>query len=388
MISAIRLVGCQSWEDCTITFAKDRINIIQALNNVGKSVIIKILKISVSPNFFSAKKRKKLIRWGMDEAKAIYQFTDGCLAAVIIRPTKVMYLFNDGKESGWVASEQPSQRMIDELGLLVNSTGSFIANIIDTDQNLLLVDSDSASTYEFIQMLCNNAAIDEYLSKLREIQKWITNNTGLIDFKLNKVNTSIEQLKYTDVDAMETKLQKLTTVKKLLYEYIDAAHSLERLSAYVKENRDFDKLLSAANTLQRLEQLRFSKLKVLRCPPDIGKIALLEKFESIHFEWIRNTQKPVSVAPCDLLGKLEYIHFTDVCVRPKPPEDCNIIILEKCELLLRSINYYCTKCTSAQCAKSSMGNFEQQFRSAGAEYECQIYGKVIFDGKDCVPYNY
>ena len=200
MIDQIRLVGCQSWADTTISLSSNKINVIQAPNNTGKSVLFKILKISVAPKVYTARKRKKLIRNRCTEARAYFSFTDGCMAATVIQQTRVIYLFKE--TNTWESFVEPPKRMIDELGLLVNEKGTFIANIIDTDQNLLLVDSDAASTTEFINMLCNNATLDDYKEKIEIAKGWSLDNIMPVEWELNKVTQELQNLDYVDVDAM------------------------------------------------------------------------------------------------------------------------------------------------------------------------------------------
>ena len=98
MIHSVRLINCQSWENGIIPLAQDRINVLRADNNSGKSVFFKMLKITACPGYFTPKERKKLIRNGCDSANILYAFTDGSVGACSVYPTRVMYLYaEDGK---------------------------------------------------------------------------------------------------------------------------------------------------------------------------------------------------------------------------------------------------------------------------------------------------
>lgn len=55
MIETIQLVNCQSWQNGSFTLSRDKINVIIAKNDTGKSVLMKMLKVSVSPKFFPPK---------------------------------------------------------------------------------------------------------------------------------------------------------------------------------------------------------------------------------------------------------------------------------------------------------------------------------------------
>ena len=45
MIETIQLVNCQSWQNGSFTLSRDKINVIIAKNDTGKSVLMKMLKI-------------------------------------------------------------------------------------------------------------------------------------------------------------------------------------------------------------------------------------------------------------------------------------------------------------------------------------------------------
>ena len=105
-----------------------------------------MLKITACPGYFTPKERKKLIRNGCDSANILYAFTDGSIGICAVYPTRVMYLYaTDGKN--FEKYEEPPHEMITKLGIIHNSD-KFVANIIDMDQSLLLVDSNVHENYE------------------------------------------------------------------------------------------------------------------------------------------------------------------------------------------------------------------------------------------------
>lgn len=154
-----------------------------------------MLKISACPKIFNVRKRKKLIRWGYSNAQALYEFTDESIGGVVVYPTKVLYLYLPIGSKVWQKSYKPDPRMLENLGLIVSRNSNFIANVIDTDQSLLLVDAEAKSTYDFIKMLCNNAMLDEYAEKLDNMKKEMY-PVGLdLEVRLNSVGEEFEQKK-------------------------------------------------------------------------------------------------------------------------------------------------------------------------------------------------
>lgn len=64
MIAQVNMKDCQSWKDGGFSLASDRVNVIVADNGTGKSVFMKMLKITACPKYFSREERSSLIRWG------------------------------------------------------------------------------------------------------------------------------------------------------------------------------------------------------------------------------------------------------------------------------------------------------------------------------------
>lgn len=388
MIESIRLVNCQSWEDNTIHLSPTKLNVIEAPNNVGKSVLIKILEVSVSPTFFKAKKRKKLIRWGAQEARAYYKFSDGAVAAVVIQQTRVVYFFKESDEDKFVGSTEPPQRLIDELGIMINSDGSFIANIIDTDQNLLLVDSDSKSTYEFIDMLCNNASLDELHERVAVQKKWADDNISSVDARLGYFERQIQQVKYTDVEQLEQRLERISLVKNSLYTMITAARSLERFGNCTRHTKDYNKLLQCADTLLQFECVNFKKLSSLEEPMGLELVEILEKLERINFDCLGVKKEPANYDLVKILEDLESLDFAKFQGTNRPPEVTIVNSLVSVEKAIKSMSLLREHNNTAEAAERLYKELEQEFRNAGREYDCPVYGKVIFDGEKCVSCDY
>ena len=55
------------------------------------------------------------------------------------------------------------------LSLLVNNQTDFIANIIDTDQDLFLVSTKSSSNVEYLRLVAEEPTLREVLEKIEHI---------------------------------------------------------------------------------------------------------------------------------------------------------------------------------------------------------------------------
>ena len=58
----VRMINCQTHSDTVYEFSPDKLNVIVAPNATGKSVLIKMLKATVTPNEYNNSTRKNLIR--------------------------------------------------------------------------------------------------------------------------------------------------------------------------------------------------------------------------------------------------------------------------------------------------------------------------------------
>ena len=84
MLEAVRFINCQSFEDVTLKFATDKVNILIADNSTGKSILFKMLKVTANPDYFTVKQRNLLIRRGADSASMICAFSDGSIGITSI----------------------------------------------------------------------------------------------------------------------------------------------------------------------------------------------------------------------------------------------------------------------------------------------------------------
>lgn len=386
MINQIRLVGCQSWEDTTIQLSQDRINVIQAPNNTGKSVLFKILKISVAPKIYTARKRKKLIRNGCGEARAYFAFTDGCVAATVIQQTRVIYLFKENDSQTWESFVEPPKRMIDELGLLVNAKGTFIANIIDTDQNLLLVDSDAASTTEFIDMLCNNATLDDYREKIETANSWALENITPVEWELEKVNRELQNLDYVDIEHMQHDIDCIVVCKDKLYQMIELLSCINKLKGVLEYARDYNQLLRVEETLEKLERLQLSTCVVPKFDEaTLNLCSVLESIESLELDTLKPISEPPSVELLKTLEVIESIQLSDLSSVTEPPNVNLVDNLGIAEELACCVKKYNKALQEQEVTLKAVTELEEEFRNSGTVHKCEVYGEVVFNGKECIP---
>lgn len=388
MIETIQLVNCQSWQNGSFTLSRDKINVIIAKNDTGKSVLMKMLKVSVSPKFFPPKKRKKLIRWGKPDARAYYRFTDGALAVVIVQQNaKVIYGFKEPDADKLTMTIEPPARLVEELGMMVNSDGTFIANIIDTDQNLMLVDSDSKATCEFISMMCNNATLDEYKETLQVWQKSTLESLEKVELQQTSLQYQLQQLKYVDIAKEGERLHKLQIAKDMLAKLIDGARILNKLE-YRDGVIDFNKLLTIADVVIKMENNSLNDLKIgIFNEHSIDAVESLERLESIKFSKLMVNTRPVAeekIAGLQLLEKLERVILRDVYVGEPPIGHAPLNVLEMLEDTRDKLTELKRIVVSSEQLSSEIQELKEEFNKSGDLYSCPIYGEVVYNGEECI----
>ena len=95
----------------------------------------------------------------------MFSFSDGVIAAVRVLASRVIYFYKAAGESIFYAYESAPDSLLEHLGLLVDKREGFIANIMDSDHDLLLVDSKERSNHNALRMITENAQ----LSGLQEL---------------------------------------------------------------------------------------------------------------------------------------------------------------------------------------------------------------------------
>lgn len=421
MIIQIKMTNCQSWEDGSFTLATDRLNVIAAENDTGKSVFIKMLKITACPKYYSRDEWESLIRWGAEYAQIIFLFADGDAAATRVYRKKVLYLYRNAGESAWESSYEPSEKMLANAGLVADVKNKFVANIIDTDQDLLLVNEKLKSNYDLMRLLIFCDDLEAVREKVEEERKYAAEREKSVSSKLSAIEGQISLCKYTDIRMEEAELDRYRECEKTVYELIDIAELLEQLDSSIFGYKDYQKLFSAADLLEQLELLHGFSVTVMEEPSvRMGDVLVLERLESIHrlAEGARMADSPQDIEPAlhvlesleeasvlsgsvylseapaaeerflEALEALESLDFAFVYAGAETETDeRHVILLEELEAVSASMAELHSSVRSMREAEDSIAALERSFEASGQRYDCPIFGKVVYDGKACIPYH-
>jgi len=188
MIKQINLVNCQSLGNVTYDLASDKLNVIVADNNVGKSVLFKMIKLFASSKVYTPAERKELIRWGAEYALISITLDTDEVYSVAVFPTSVMYVYQQNADSDLENREGFTFEELRHIGLLAND--SFIANVLDSDQDMALVTSNQRTNYDLMQLLLHDDVIENLQSRLTAQ----TSQCGLFESNLVEKRVEVNSL--------------------------------------------------------------------------------------------------------------------------------------------------------------------------------------------------
>lgn len=380
MIEWIRLQNCQSWQDCIIHLASDRINIIKADNNIGKSVLFRILKLAGDPTYYDKEERNSLIRWGKPWAKVVFGFTDKSFAYMQIEKTKILYAYLPTGDSEVSIVLSPPIEMVNHIGLLASSDENFIANIIDMEQGLLLVNPKLSSNYDLVKMIATDENMDLLEERLDVVIREFSEKALRADDKKFFYEQQLSLTQYTDVDSLEALLELAKVTNKVL-------DTLARVQGYEQA------IVTGLEVTERSENL-------------LALVDFLSALENIHVEW---QSPPISMNLWEVLRIVEKARFASnkvgVVRKRKIPlewldfalmfrraaakitvtaEEVNdgllpvLVILEKVAKEAKRVQVVDGR---------ELEKLEKQFRESGQLVECPVWGEVLWDGKNCVVVN-
>ena len=429
MITGIRLIGCQSWEDNVIRLSPSAVNVLKADNSSGKSVLFKMLKITACPSYYTPKERKKLIRYGHDSALILYQFDDGTLGGCRVFPTRVIYLYSkDGKT--FTQYENPPQIMIDKLGLVHNGE-KFIANIIDMDQPLLLVYSNVYENYELIKLLTENAELNEVREKVKNNISEFEEIEKDLEFSRVELEKALDGFEYKNLDKMEYAVSYAEKELQQLYQLEDIINILNGIKDKWVEYKPFNKMSKQLEVVENCElickilhrmkpvtSLNFNRLGT---EFDILNVSMQIKNSLAKVQIVNDISFKKTEDALDLLYKIhslkdaiEKINVTDKAMLNKnvftfkaldlvqsiltnlsPISICKLdyersfSILQLLTLIEKIIEilFMISNTNKAQVKiLNEIENLESSLENSGEVIECTRFGKVVYNGEECIHY--
>lgn len=390
MICKIQMVNCQSWKNGTITLASDRLNAIIADNGTGKSVLFKMLKITANPKFYSSEDRKNLIRHNADSADIYFEFNDGGIACTKVFPTYVMYMYKPADEKNVRMSYEPDAGMLKQAGILTDGETPFVANIVDTDQDLLLVNSQLKYNYNLFKMLAESPELETVRARITDGVSHLAGPIGSVSRRCDTLKRKIDELTYFDVRTRELELEHLEKAKDLMFKAIDIALSAQCFTLIPDVIVDCDTVQNAIDIMDMLSDINIDSIAILPKPVNVtAELELLEMLNSLDLPALSPAVEFTDMQnELFMLEKLQLLQNAkqELCLS-NPPAciDYELNLLDALENLVVQFKECWSYTASTNEAVDALEDIESQLKESGMVVDCEIYGKVVYNGKECVP---
>lgn len=417
MIVQVQMINCQSWKNSTFDLATDRINVIIADNGTGKSVFFKMLKITTNPNYFSRAERKDLIRRHEECATILFKFDDGSIAATKVFQTYVLYMYKASDQEELKTAYEQFPEVLEKLGLIVDpDETSFVANIIDADQDLLLVNSKLKYNYNLVHLLVESPELELVNERAHTALMNVLNPLSSLSSRCETLERAIQDSTYYDVAERELELDRVEKMKDFLFDLIPVAESLHSIQEASRNYIDVNGIKKLLDLLDLLESIDLSQVVVTDKPADIAEhLKLLKSLSAINLNDLKTVDRPFDVSNYfELIRLLSDLKLQELQTI-EAPVNCNEIfsllsILTDLNLaslhlteqvpdltdhfkLINDIFYLQqilaltdSLMLTVNSARKEMQELEIEMQHSGKITECAIYGKVIYNGKKCIPY--
>lgn len=394
-LSAIRLTNCQSFKDSVIEFATDRLNVFVADNSTGKSVFFRMLSITAFPGKCSKEDRLNIIRRGSQFAQILYMFSDGSYGGVRVYPDRVIYYYTPDKNTKMTPSLEPGPEFISKLGLILDNNSGFVANLIDMDQNLLLVNSSPKGDSNILQMLTANEALDRMIEDTAEKKKVFEQYEDRLKDVVYSYSKSIDGYSYVDTNSLEANIELCENVFDTLYKLAPINDDVEALACSSERRLDYDRLLGVTGTLIKLEQLK-EITEGLHVPHEFNEkllsatcacIKLEQALAAIEGFHIPRSQKDRSNNLHTLLLLESIKNELISCWAKEMTVDYSPVVrtLQRLEQLRDYSTETIMHSRSLAQSQQALVKIYDALSSSGELIACGLYGEVVFDGKKCIP---
>ena len=394
MLESVRLVNCQSIKDITFKFSTERLNVIAANNSVGKSVLFKMLKITADPRQLSTiEERSQLIRHGEAKALMMAAFSDGAIGMTIVLPNQVMYRYAKIPELGFESFTEPPEEYLKQLGLHVDKRTKYVATIIDTEQDMLFINSDQRGNDALLQLIAENPILaheKERLTSLESVSSklMLNTNAALLDCQQN-----LRNFKYVDETRLEEEIECGNAISTILKDLIQLNRYVDAIETYVRDFLNYDQYITIIDVLLQLQSIQMKTGDIQAdCDNALQIITGLQQLVNIQLvlDSIQVCSDSVDVdaliSLINTLGNIDYcqkkICSTSV-IDSSVPE--SLKILSNLSYNVRNL----TNATANLCnIDARIEQVIEEIQECGEELSCPVHGKVVYDGKQCIPYSF
>ncbi len=397
MIKELSLVNCQSWENEVLKLAADRVNILCADNNVGKSVFGKMLRNAVFPNRLRTKEvRMQYIRHGAPYAQLGMLGDDGAVVLFRIYPDRVIYAYREVGKDKFIMSPTIPDTMVRMLGLRYNDKSHLITNVIDAGQQLFLVNSDQQANNSIILEYMTDDEIEGFLAYMEELYRQTVTSSDSVYSRFRYVTGQLDELKHVNTDFMEQSINRTQTLMQLLDRLTEAGGKLHTIRQDGGGELDFGVLLPLAELALKCRRAEgyhakvqsFNSMdyalagfgaKVQSVSRLIGNARVTELGDYQRMRVIEKVATKIATVR-DAIGGIHPSKLPTLAAKPQL-----LTVTEKVQEVLRLQRALDHSVQEAARCNCFIAKARERLLQGGKSVDCAVYGKVVYDGKTCIP---
>ncbi len=397
MIKELSLVNCQSWENEVLKLAADRVNILCADNNVGKSVFGKMLRNAVFPDRLRTKEvRMQYIRHGAPYAQLGMLGDDGAVVLFRIYPDRVIYAYREVGKDKFIMSPTIPDTMVRMLGLRYNDKSHLITNVIDAGQQLFLVNSDQQANNSIILEYMTDDEIEGFLAYMEELYRQTVTSSDSVYSRFRYVTGQLDELKHVNTDFMEQSINRTQTLMQLLDRLTEAGGKLHTIRQDGGGELDFGVLLPLAELALKCRRAEgyhakvqsFNSMdyalagfgaKVQSVSRLIGNARVTELGDYQRMRVIEKVATKIATVR-DAIGGIHPSKLPTLAAKPQL-----LTVTEKVQEVLRLQRALDHSVQEAARCNCFIAKAREQLLQGGKSVDCAVYGKVVYDGKTCIP---
>ena len=397
MIKELSLVNCQSWENEVLKLAADRVNILCADNNVGKSVFGKMLRNAVFPDRLRTKEvRMQYIRHGAPYAQLGMLGDDGAVVLFRIYPDRVIYAYREVGKDKFIMSPTIPDTMVRMLGLRYNDKSHLITNVIDAGQQLFLVNSDQQANNSIILEYMTDDEIEGFLAYMEELYRQTVTSPDSVYSRFRYVTGQLDELKHVNTDFMEQSINRTQTLMQLLDRLTEAGGKLHTIRQDGGGELDFGVLLPLAELALKCRRAEgyhakvqsFNSMdyalagfgaKVQSVSRLIGNARVTELGDYQRMRVIEKVATKIATVR-DAIGGIHPSKLPTLAAKPQL-----LTVTEKVQEVLRLQRALDHSVQEAARCNCFIAKAREQLLQGGKSVDCAVYGKVVYDGKTCIP---
>lgn len=263
-IKSILLLNFQSWskDSPELQLEQNIVNIIEGPNETGKSVFYKVMYNMVFPGYWSA---SELVRTGFRTGILIISLADGTKILYTLERSSysITYYPSAGKEQKWISYRHCPQKVIEALGLVIDTNSKVILNIIDKDVPLPFVKTSPRFNASLIKAIVEPVSVTTLLCNLKEHMTEVDKATVAFAHEAGKYYAAYDALDYCNISLLEERKQKNDEALKVIDAFLAVFKQMTAIYEQTQNSPKSVKDPSCVEPLLRIYDMIAENISVL-----------------------------------------------------------------------------------------------------------------------------